>query len=494
MKTVSRKRTHQSNFTKSLVKWQFILLLIYCFLILLLPTLLRPYATIPGEESYSLVREATVIRGSGTIPSTEKLSFDGRSFVLFSIMPIVIAAIAFLTSTSVQVLAKFLPLIFGLIIFVILYFLIGKVITKDKLRTIVMLILPLSPPFIYLSYIFNYHALPLLLTLLALLLFFSEKKISLTISIIILALIPFFGWIHAAMAFLSLLVIAIAKKKHTRLLPFILILMLITITLHYLPIIIKHGFANSQILKQPSSNFNFKNTISDFGASFGISLFAIILAAVGLGELWKKKYQNAGIYIILMISIILSIIHLPALFYLNIVIIILAATGVVRILNSKWTSPIIKNTTLILLICGLIFSGLTSVTLLANTAPSQSVAEGLLKLRAKPDGVVLSHPSKGFWILTIAYKPTFIDLNSEYVPNLNERVNDLNSMFYSKDLTNTTKLLQEYNIKYIFLDDPMKSGQVWTRDEEGLLFLLKDSERFKSIYADSDAEVWEYLE
>jgi len=39
----------------------------------------------------------------------------------------------------------------------------------------------------------------------------------------------------------------------------------------------------------------------------------------------------------------------------------------------------------------------------------------------------------------------------------------------------------------------MKSGLVWEKEEQGLLFLLQNRETFKNIYNSSEIEVWKYL-
>jgi hypothetical protein len=68
----------------------------------------------------------------------------------------------------------------------------------------------------------------------------------------------------------------------------------------------------------------------------------------------------------------------------------------------------------------------------------------------------------------------------------------LNTLFYSRILVDTQKIFKKYDIKYIYIDDSMKNGKVWSREDQGLLFLLKNSEIFKNIYNSQNIEVWEY--
>jgi len=57
----------------------------------------------------------------------------------------------------------------------------------------------------------------------------------------------------------------------------------------------------------------------------------------------------------------------------------------------------------------------------------------------------------------------------------------------------TFTLLRSYNIRYIWITPEMRSGLVWNKDDEGLLFLLKNSETFKKVYSTYGYEIWEVL-
>ena len=56
-------------------------------------------------------------------------------------------------------------------------------------------------------------------------------------------------------------------------------------------------------------------------------------------------------------------------------------------------------------------------------------------------------------------------------------------------------VIQELNIDYIIITDEMKYGLVWTEDEQGMLFLLRNNETFKKIYVspDNSTELWEVI-
>ena len=79
-----------------------------------------------------------------------------------------------------------------------------------------------------------------------------------------------------------------------------------------------------------------------------------------------------------------------------------------------------------------------------------------------------------------------------YTPNLYERYEDSNNLFYNRSLKETKKLLNKYNISYIWIDNEMKEGLVWTKEKQGLLFSLRNKEIFKNIYSKEGVEIWMY--
>ncbi|HII72040.1 TPA: hypothetical protein HA265_04765 [Candidatus Woesearchaeota archaeon] len=64
-------------------------------------------------------------------------------------------------------------------------------------------------------------------------------------------------------------------------------------------------------------------------------------------------------------------------------------------------------------------------------------------------------------------------------------------MFYSRKLDDTKKLFQAYNVKHVLVDPEMKDGFVWSKPNEGLLFLFTNKETFEKIYDQDGVEIWE---
>ena len=143
---------------------------------------------------------------------------------------------------------------------------------------------------------------------------------------------------------------------------------------------------------------------------------------------------------------------------------------------------------LIALVCTFLFSSISFADRIANDNPTDEIVKSLVFLRDKEQGVVFSHPDRGFWIQYYADKPVFIDnLNKDYM-----LANATKNIYYSRDYANSTKYFNEYNIRYFWIDEKMKNGLVWTKPEQGLLFLFENEKLFTRIFNKAGIEIWEY--
>jgi len=167
--------------------------------------------------------------------------------------------------------------------------------------------------------------------------------------------------------------------------------------------------------------------------------------------------------------------------------------GIIEINQTKWESGIIKYLTIILLISGLVFSGLSFLSKIPQLPPSKDMINSLefLRDRTNPGDIIFSHQNNGILINSIARRPNIIDLNSAYAPNVKERLKDSKTLFYTRDFEIAKSVIEKYNIKYVYITPDMKNGLVWNEPEEGLLFVLEFSgNNFKKVYNNNEVEVW----
>tara|TARA_Y100000310_G_C20520416_1_gene733373 strand:+ start:210 stop:986 length:777 start_codon:yes stop_codon:yes gene_type:complete len=239
--------------------------------------------------------------------------------------------------------------------------------------------------------------------------------------------------------------------------------------------------------------YKFYSLFFDFGGTFGLSIFLLFLAFFGLVGLWQKKYRNLNYYLLFILSIFFLILNIKYLIYFNLILCVLGAFGLRYIYKLKWNSFLIRNLTIVLLIGGIIFSGVSFLTENSKLDPDEELYESLmfLKNRASPRNVILSHEKYGSYINSIPSRKNFIDFNYAHAPRLDLRLFYLDKIFYSRDLTNTLKGFREFKITLILITPEMKNGLVWNTDNEGLLYLLKNNpDYFNMIYNENGFEIW----
>jgi len=239
-------------------------------------------------------------------------------------------------------------------------------------------------------------------------------------------------------------------------------------------------------------NFNFQIFFSDFGGRFGLSIFSAFLALIGIYVLWKQKYKYILVYLSVILLIFASVYLNFVLFYLNIVVAVLGSIGILSILERRWESKFIKMFSILILICGIIFSGLSFIKQMSLMEPStrQMAALNYLEEKANPGSVIFSYYDRGFWFNYIGNK-NVMDLNFFYAPKVNERWQDSLRLLNSNNIDTTLEILDKYKVNYIWLDKSVKN-KFYGSKEINFLYQLKYDPRFKVVYRNLDVEIWKY--
>jgi hypothetical protein len=273
----------------------------------------------------------------------------------------------------------------------------------------------------------------------------------------------------------------------------ILLIMLIASFAYEFSFLVKHGLLLQSLgIAQSKHLIGF---ISDLGGISGFGIFTVLLMFFGGYVLWKLKKQPLG-YIFLIAAIAFSISFSSSLnMYLVFPFAILAGYGFYAIIRMRWTLNLIKQLAVIVLIAGILFSTISYFNNTAKMNPTNEIVGGLLWLKnnSAPEDRVLSHYSRGIWIESIAERPVLLDSLFRITPEFYWKQNISDTIFYSRTLKNTTSLLNQYNISYIWIDSEMRNNLVWQREEEGLLFLFRNNETFKKVYEENGTEVWKVI-
>ncbi len=448
---------------------------------------------LPGDSGHYIGRIAAKIISENKLILYDELSFSGRTLSLQQGSPAILAIFSKLTGLALDKSGLILPGLLGIISMIAFYLIVLKLLYNRKLAQISTLFLVLSPPFIYTFSVLNLRMLPIALTLMAVsLLLYDRKKLAFMFFI----LIPFFGTIDAIISLSLLLINVLARKRNKRMFFSLLLLDALLIILLNIPVISAYGLPSPVNFKinETGINFAFQNFIAELGGKFGISIFLMLLAIAGLAALWKRRYQYLNVYLSLLLFILLAIYLVWPVIHLNFIVSMLAAIGLFNILSIRWESKMIRNFTIFLMCSGLAFAFFSYLSYLSDMNPKQGIIDSLQVLNAEsnPGDIVLSHYSNGFWIEGIASRISFMDANFVYAPDVNSRYYDSEKIFHSKSIDEVTNLLDNHNIKYIWITKEMKSGQVWQTEDEDLLFLLRYDIKFKKLFSNQDAEIWWY--
>jgi hypothetical protein len=179
-------------------------------------------------------------------------------------------------------------------------------------------------------------------------------------------------------------------------------------------------------------------------------------------------------------------------FYLDLVVAVLGAIGILKILERKWESDFIKIFSVLILVCGVIFSGLSFIKQMSLMEPSLRQIEALNYLgeKSNPGSVIFSYYDRGLWFNYMGNK-NVMDPNFFYAPNVNERWKDSLVLLNSNDIDTTLEILDKYKVDYIWLDRQVKE-RFYGPNEINFLYQLKYDQRFKVIYRNLDVEIWKY--
>ncbi len=422
-----------------------------------------------GDQPYYHARIARQIL-EGTITLEDALIYNERPHFLgpYHVLLAYASKLIGLQPASIA-----LPLLLGIASFAVFYIIISRAIPDAKKQAMVAGLLITSPIFIATFSQSSPQGLPILLCLLGYLMLNSRKT---TIpGFILLASTIIFGLFNAGLA-LVLLVSHYTTKNRTKLTYLALLGTAFLASMAYYALFAQRPAAGSL----PST------IISDLGG-YGFGAFTLLLFATGMVLSWRKKSDYLPYYLLLYTSaaVFLDIRVLP---YLSLPVAIFAGEGLYSISTAKWEMETVKRLTILLIACGLVFSTASYINRLHREGPGNEAVRALEWLRQQPDGLVLSHYSNGFIIEYYSQKPVL--LNSFLVEYLRNRYLDSEEIFSSRNLQNTERLLNKYDVRYIYIDSAMKSGKVWNKGDEGLLFLFRNKDAFQLAYKAENVEIW----
>ncbi|MGV8087258.1 MAG: hypothetical protein ACP5N1_06530 [Candidatus Woesearchaeota archaeon] len=448
-----------------------ILLMLIATIILITPSVIRMF----NHNSYSVNSESYYNMRLYNQGSTNYDTLQGEydSINIINLLR--------LNDFARQILFKIVPMILGILTVLFIYLTLEKQnISERTIHAIIVLIIT-SPIFIYVFTDYKIYSFVIFLNILGIY-FLAQNKILLSSAI--LAIIPFIDIFSGIIALILLLTYLLNGPKNKRSINISCISLFVAIILSII-INIYYGYNLINIFK-----FNIHNVITDIGANVGISFSIIILTIIGMILLWENGWRNLATYSLLLLFSVSMLFNDTIRIYLNFILMIYAGFAFIYLNKRKWSIAIIKKTTILLIVCSIFFSTLVYTTQLVRSEPSPEYVNALLFLKNQSltTEVMLSSPNEGYMIEYYTERSVFIDESTQYSDS--KKYLDLDILVSSRNLERTEKLLNEYSIKYVVVSGEFESYLI---EKEGLLFLIQTSNKFVSIYKNTNIEIWMYV-
>ena len=221
--------------------------------------------------------------------------------------------------------------------------------------------------------------------------------------------------------------------------------------------------------------------LAEFGVVGGVSVFAVILAAYGAHTAPRPVHAWGAL---LLTALLLLLIPTLALFG-SLIISLLVARGVLTMLRARWDLELLRQVLLVIIVCASIFTIITTVRDIAHEQPTDRLVSVLTYIgeQRRPGGV-LTDPSLSSMVIYYAGRAPALSSDASE--------EDVARSFLVRDAQETYDLLERTDTSFVLITKEMRHG-LFTRSDEGMLFLLPNTERFVAITADDSVSLWYYI-
>ncbi len=459
-----------------------IYLFIICLVVLSMPLFLRAKFAdnnLIGEESYSNYKLANMIKDNGFVKYDE-LSYSGRDLKYEH-------GYVGLLSLSPRLFSWILPILFGLFSFVLFYNIVKKY--DSDIALISSLLLIFSPSFIYLFSVSTKFSAASMFILLGLYLYLKGKDYNKYLSYACFIAVSFFSIEAFFVLFLIGLFFAYKKKIEWQ-----FYIASVSLSLGILYIQFGNLLFNFSLFFERYIPFDFFSSIgvlfSDLGGRYGFGLFLFLLSLIGIYSIGRDKYKYILWFIFYFILLVASVYFPFLILFVNFILVILASYGVIYFIDMEWKSTTFRSVTILVIICGLLFSNLSFLNNITEIEPSPNYIGAVNFLNDSAfKNVIFSEYNRGVYI-NLAGNKNVADSNFLGVLNVAERLSDSNLLLHTNKMSEARKIINKYNIKRIWMDKEMKS-RLYINDESELLFLLKYATNdFYKEYENDEVEIW----
>ncbi len=443
---------------------------------------LKEYAGWPyGSESYYHMRIAEYILKEG-IPEKDPNTILPIRYA-FDPFQIVLGLVG--KAFGMKNTAIMLPVLLGLGTIFFLYALLAIVFPIFKQRLLATIFIAASPIFLTIFSQVSNIAWIIFLIAAGFWCFLRDDKLQ-WLSLLFFPLLFFYDPFHTMIAMLLLLYVGWEQKKRKKLYFLWSILgmgLLWIIWTKKIVVSIKIiGFLELlQVL------------LADLGAVLGMSLFGIILGAIGLSYLSQERkitWKECGLFLFLLLLTLFRSNEFAV--YLNIGVAILAARGFLELAKKEWKLQDLRKITLFLLLLGIVYSGTTTVARHAIEFPDAETMQALQWLETESDenATLLTAPEYGFVVEQATKRMVLLDENGLAIEEGQRLQKQIETVFHARQKETALDILEQYQVDYILIFEEMTAGKVWNKKDEGLLFILEHEKNFKRVFENNKVIIW----
>lgn len=454
-----------------------------------------------NPEAYFTLRNAEYIRNNFVPLFNDELSYGGRTLIFAPLYYYILAI--FNLFLPINIVAKVLPNLFASSLVIIAY-LIGNQITKNKQAALFTATLSGFIPIFYSETIYKASIYSLVIPLTFLSLYFFMRINDNPKSVIpFLFIIALLRYTHSSvillvLALLFYLVIVYTEnlkqsKPELEVILFITFIVIWSLFIAYKKAFLMHGpFVVWQNIPQIILTKYFSD-ITIFEAIYQIGILPIIF---GIYIIYKYIFKEKNKSLYLLISFVVPLFILLwfkfielkiGLMFLGVVLILLFSQFFKLFFSYISKTKLFRYQWLFMLILfiAFIFSSLvpsfyyTLFESKSTVTERETDALTWIKENTNQDDVILATVEEGYLITYLAERPNVADPKFLLINNIDQIYNDIETIFTTSLKTTAIKLLNSYEVDYIYFSNRAKKQ--FNIDE---LDYIGDDSCFEMVYAD----------
>lgn len=221
----------------------------------------------------------------------------------------------------------------------------------------------------------------------------------------------------------------------------------------------------------------------EFGNQSGLSAFAVIIAALGIGSKGIKRRLAASIS--LSCAVLSSMIFTDLALLSSVFLSVLGAYAIVELWIVEWDLDLLRQCALIVIGSMLLFTVIVSVQERVQDEPSGSFFQAMIELtyQHRP-GAVLSSPEYSSAIEYMSGRRAMLLEDGD--PAIAEGI------LHGRDPARLYDALERSGASFILITDRMREDE-FEGEGDGLLFILRNTQRFVPIARNDGYEIWYYV-